>query len=89
MKNFLGAIQNNIVIVVVVLLSIFFVLTVGNLFIFHIYLIWTNQTTNEYVKGIFYFQHLKYMERGTNIFTNIPQWIVVLSPCVMFVCVGE
>jgi len=50
-EKFLEAIQRNPIILVVGLFAIFFVLTVGNLFIFHVYLIWTNQTTNEYVKG--------------------------------------
>jgi len=45
-----GAVEKNPVSFVCMLLGILFILTVGNLFIFHIYLLWTNQTTNEYVK---------------------------------------
>lgn len=50
-EEFIEAVQHNPVVFVVFLLCVFFVLTVGNLFVFHVYLIWTNQTTNEYVKG--------------------------------------
>jgi len=50
-EEFIEAICANIVVAIILLFCIFFVLTVGNLFVFHLYLIWTNQTTNEYVKG--------------------------------------
>merc|ERR1719213_985551 len=50
-EEFIEAVQRNPVVFLVFLLCVFFVLTVGNLFVFHVYLIWTNQTTNEYVKG--------------------------------------
>jgi len=50
-EEFIEAVQHNAVVFIVFLLCVFFVLTVGNLFVFHVYLIWTNQTTNEYVKG--------------------------------------
>jgi hypothetical protein len=50
-EEFIESVQHNPVVFVVFLLCVFFVLTVGNLFVFHVYLIWTNQTTNEYVKG--------------------------------------
>jgi len=50
-EEFIESVQHNPIVFVVFLLCVFFVLTVGNLFVFHVYLIWTNQTTNEYVKG--------------------------------------
>jgi len=50
-NQFIHTIQSKPVVFVLCIFGLFFLLTVGNLFIFHIYLIATNQTTNEYVKG--------------------------------------
>lgn len=61
-EEFIEAVQHNPWVFLVFLLCVFFVLTVGNLFVFHVYLIWTNQTTNEYVKGTWRRELNKYDE---------------------------
>jgi len=49
--KFISSVQDNPIVFTCFVIYVFFLLTVGNLLVFHIYLIWTNQTTNEYVKG--------------------------------------
>jgi len=51
--GFINAIQNNAIIPFIIAIAMFFTLTVGNLLLFHIYLLVTNQTTKEFNRGTY------------------------------------
>lgn len=68
--KFLVTIKKKPAVFVLCIIGLFFLLTVGNLFIFHVYLIATNQTTNEYVKGTWQNKENPYNEGCTSNFVN-------------------
>lgn len=52
-SDFIDAVQRNAIVPFIIAIAMFFTLTVGNLLLFHIYLLATNQTTKEFNRGTY------------------------------------